>query len=368
MQDKKQDDVLRNLTEAHANNVSSPVSDSLSSKDLIACCITITISLVTTLLSVAALVTLYKCSKMPYQLKRLSVSGILSDVMFHGMMVITNVVVIVIGEKARQALLIPRAIIASALHLTSIGSVAGLTLDRLIAVKKPLHYASVLTKKKINIIIIYTWLVHSLAFFIPLIIVCDGAVLGCDTRVLHLPNGILLAIFYSVYHPFIICSYVVITKRLRRQVTAMLQHIASSKSTPRATAREQQLYNITVNIVHIVLAFEITNLPLSINTFGFVIFPSLKDENIKLVIHVISYVCICCNSHISLYFYVWKMKECKYIFLSTFFWWSKKLSQTASQLKQEVYGIYSNPVQPAHDNHNPRNSNVRSVAYSTGHY
>lgn len=146
---------------------------------------------------------------------------------------------------------------------------------------------------------------------------------------------------FLFYGNILVVSYVIIHRIASRHAknafaSNMTSHVQTQKNTESLTRIQ---YASTKAILTIVLAFMLLHLPMAIHLVVFETHTNLRNNQIRRILHAVSYICIQVNSFVSMHVYVAKIDECKLKFYLILARVLKSYDTKAEELRIKVYDI-----------------------------
>lgn len=306
--------------------------------------ITFMTSLVIAICQSFAIGILYKCKRIPLNVKILSISFVTSELVGAVVFVVHQFIIysLDINNDITQT---SRTIFVGMLLTVSWASVASLTIERLVALNMSLKYNRSKHHLYTILIVVLTWCVHIIVI-VTLSIVLLKSQCNWDLNAGHLfaaskPVRLLMMGFLILYEMIIAIGYrfiYVIVKRHVIQINAM-QRLTTTTYFAKDTDISRRQLSATKAISTILLAFIILHLPICLHLIIIETDFLAHAERFANFWHVFSYVCIQINSCVSLSLYVGKFEEFKmhfYLFLALI---NSKYKKTAENLRIQVFNI-----------------------------
>ncbi|XP_045215307.1 adenosine receptor A2a-like [Mercenaria mercenaria] len=289
-----------------------------------------------------AICVLRRCKKTPIAIKYLSINFLASDAMFQiigalfsivkFMDIVKNVTVLKVGYQFTLGLALS----------VSCASINLLAFDRLIAVTLPLRYQSLVTRFRAVLVILIVWsfnIIACSASFIWFLVDCTVEQSICSgnnglrasfTDKQHITH-IVLFVLYELVN---ITVYVALALALRNYFDRKGKLTASQNQMNRGNSSVHR-WILSLTFLQLVL-----HLPYLINTFITVVVKEFWYQTWREYVEVLAHALLRVSSIGSLYLYTWKLRECKYVFLTMFCGGNSKFGDTIRALKGDIYKTY----------------------------
>jgi len=295
---------------------------------------------------VFAIYIMKKCKRIPFQIKYLSISYILSDATGALVFVINQVVILMFMMSTDLTHNI-RIVSVGIMLSVSWFSVAALSMDRAVGLKVNLRYATMVRRKTINITISIIWMFHIITM--PFVMIY-GFKTACNLIMDEHCNpwaATKLVRFYIMVLLLIVGFLVVgsnayvhrIARRHERQIADIKKSAFTGRCiNPDSPISERQL-SATKAILSIIVSFVLFHAPIIIHLLVLESNIHARHELPRRLFHVFSFACIQINSFVNLFLYFGKFKEFKfqlYLVLGGIF---KSFSEVAERQRVDVYNI-----------------------------
>lgn len=293
-----------------------------------------------------AIMLMMRCTRIPFQAKKLSMNFMFSDALGALVFLINQVIIFIFGINTDLTHNF-RIVTVGMMMNISCFAVAALAIDRAIALKANLRYSAFVRSKTIDKAIVFIWIFHFVTITglmvyglkktcnLQLDETCDAWAATKMTRFfkfsLLVIAGIVITVSYVYIHT--------IARRHQRQITSLRNAIFKGNNVnPDCTISERQ-FQTTKAVIIIVLAFILLHIPMIIHLFILESNVGRRNETPRRMFHAFSYACIQINSFVSLKLYVGKFKEFKlrlYQILGRCF---GRYAKEAELLRVHVYNI-----------------------------
>lgn len=284
-----------------------------------------------------------RCTRIPFQTQKLSISFILSDALGSVVFLFHQIVIFIFGISTD---LTHNTRIVSLGMLLSIGwfSLAALALDRAIALSSNLRYATLIRRRTVNVTILFIWTFHFISipsiFAFGLMTVCDMRIDGyCDIWRATKPARVF-KIFLLVIVAFIVVganAYVFrIARRHKRQIADIKNACFTGK---RINPISENQFSASQAVFTIGLAFIVLHAPIVIHLVILENSVHVRRHEHRRLFHAFSFICMQINSFISLRLYAGKFKEFKMHAYSFFGRFIKSYAKKSEDLRVDVYNI-----------------------------
>jgi len=295
-----------------------------------------------------AVYALLKCKRIPTFARIFSINFLLGDAVGSTMFVACQVALLCFGIK--QELMHHFRTISSGFALTiAMESVALLALDRVLALKISLRYASFVSKVKGLSVVVTLWCTNlvTLAALLAFGIVkfCPSAQF-CDLWSATRSARVFLIGLVVTSQTVVTVSYFYVLKVARkheRSINAMTNRTCTQNKYPQGTGMipvSERQFSTTQTLLKIVLAFIICHVPICVQMVMFETTVDTRNNLPRNVLNLVSYVGMQANSIISLRIYVARFKECQLVLMMLIKRFCKSdYTQRIEQLRISVFNI-----------------------------
>ena len=313
-------------------NLSFTVSPNMS-KPLLTDDMLITVGGIIVLENLVAMVILYRCRKLNFQVRILSMNLVLSDI-FTGFILCLPLSFYHYGDNCYF-----KKYIAFLFLNVSLLTVSMYNLDRCFVFALGMKYYQYITKWRLVVLCILFWVIGAATSYFMFFSQDEPYKIGCRFMYELAKNFVsqstkyllLLIIFSNILMSMYVLHYV---RRSMRQVGDVL--MTAKGATNEHTRIAKKISVITISFLVVATPFYVT-----------LTFPIL-NYNTKLgeTIHNVSGMLLCLNSAINPVFYIWRLNEPRYHLKLLLMFWNKSYCEKLRQehnIKSASYDIASIP-------------------------
>lgn len=264
-----------------------------------------------------ALFLLFKCRKLPFKIKWISISfvasGVVSSVSF-----LVSMTEIQFFDTKYTLLHLIRASLVRSCYVIMWATLAHLAADCMIAIAIPHRYATILTSKVVKTWIILDWVVPCFGGGIPLFYIILFAPDSCDVEMHYIdclkPVSTTLLVLISVYSAGFILFNALTILYLNRNTEKFTKNLE----------RLNRILKFRRMLIKKTSVYFVLQTPFTIHEIFEHFAPGILDSQLRSGILFFAFLCRCLSILIFARFCVWKLKECRRKFKSMFLFLKKR--------------------------------------------